>query len=71
MSLIGEYNNFILALTNRGWKAHKQVVRSLCCYGDATLLLTASRAVKMWSLADYSVVKVTSSHVVFTLVLFQ
>lgn len=71
MSLIGHCSNSmqscILSYENRGWKAHKQVIQSLCCYGDATLLLTASRAVKMWSLVNYSVIKVTRINVVFYL----
>lgn len=44
----------------RRWKADKMGVQCICCYGDGSVLLTAGRAIKLWSLEDYTLVKVSS-----------
>lgn len=45
---------------SRKWKADKLGVQCICCYGDGSTLLTAGRSIKLWSLVDYSVVKVST-----------
>ena len=45
---------------NRKWKADKLGVQCICCYGDGSTLLTAGRSIKLWSLVDYSLVKVST-----------
>ena len=45
----------------RRWKADKVGVQCICCYGDGSALLTAGRAIKLWSLQDYSLIKVSQS----------
>lgn len=43
----------------RRWKADKMGVQCICCYGDGSALLTAGRAIKLWSLVDYTLIKVS------------
>lgn len=43
----------------RKWKADKVGVQCICCYGDGSTLLTAGRAIKLWSLVDYTLIKVS------------
>ena len=40
------------------WKADRHSVECVCCYDNGSLLLSAGRAIKLWNLHDYSVIKV-------------
>ncbi len=51
------------SLSSRKWKVDKTAVQCLRCYGDGSVLLTAGRTIKMWSLEDCTVIKV--SYVVY------
>lgn len=44
------------------WKADKTGVQCICCHGDGSVLLTAGRAIKLWSLEDYTLIKRVSGH---------
>lgn len=44
----------------RKWKVDKGAVQCLSCYGDGSLLLTAGRTIKLWSLEDYTIIKVSA-----------
>ena len=46
---------------NYKWKADKQSVNCVCCHDDGELLLSAGRGIKLWSLNDYSLLKVLRS----------
>ena len=40
------------------WKADRHSVECVCCHSDGSLLLSAGRAIKLWNLDDYSMIKV-------------
>ena len=40
------------------WKADRQSVECVCCHSDGSLLLSAGRAIKLWNLHDYTLIKV-------------
>ena len=46
----------------RKWKVDKSAVHNLSCYGDGSLLLTAGRTIKLWSLEDYTIIKVSAEN---------
>lgn len=43
----------------RKWKVDKGSVQCICCYGNGSFLLTAGHVIKLWSLEDYTLVKVS------------
>ena len=44
--------------STRKWKADKMGVWCVCCHGDGTILLTGGCGIKLWNLADYTLIKV-------------
>lgn len=43
---------------NHKWKADKHCVNCVCCHDNGELVLSAGRGIKLWSLNDYSLLKV-------------
>lgn len=40
------------------WKADRHSVECMCCHSNGSLLLSAGRAIKLWNLDDYTMIKV-------------
>ncbi len=57
----------VLLFTCRKWKADKTGVQCICCHGDGSVLLTAGRAIKLWSLEDYTLIKVSNIYLASSL----
>lgn len=49
---------------NRKWKADKVGVECVCCYGDGSVVLTAGRSIKMWSLESCTLIKVNCTIII-------
>jgi WD40 repeat protein len=44
------------------WKADRHSVECVCCHSDGSLLLSAGRAIKLWNLDDYTMIKVGGAY---------